>query len=143
MKNLSNYKIIDKKVLFRADLNVPVLNGVITDSSRILAIKSSIETLIKNKNKIFILAHFGRPKGEVIKKYSLQFILSSLAEILEVDKIHFLNNLHEENISKKIDEMKSSEVCLIENIRFEKGEEKIDWDFAKNVSSFFDGSAIS
>ena len=49
MKNLSNYKIIGKKVLFRADLNVPVLNGVITDSSRILAIKSSIETLIKIK----------------------------------------------------------------------------------------------
>ena len=73
-----------------------------------------------------------------MQKYSLQFILSSLAEILEVNKIHFLNNLHEENISKKIDEMKSSEVCLIENIRFEKGEEKIDWDFAKNVSSFFD-----
>ena len=71
MKNLSNYKVIGKKVLFRADLNVPVLNGVITDSSRILAIKSSIETLIKNKNKIFILAHFGRPKGEVKEKYSL------------------------------------------------------------------------
>lgn len=49
MKNLSNYEVIGKKVLFRADLNVPVLNGVITDSSRILAIKSSIETLIKNK----------------------------------------------------------------------------------------------
>ena len=138
MKNLSNYKVIGKKVLFRADLNVPVLNGVITDSSRILAIKSSIETLIKNKNKIFILAHFGRPKGEVIEKYSLQFILSSLAEILEVDKIHFLKTLHEENISKKIHEMKSGEVCLVENIRFEKGEEKIDWDFAKNVSSLFD-----
>ncbi len=95
MKNLSNYKVIGKKVLFRADLNVPVLNGVITDYSRILAIKSSIETLIKNKNKIFILAHFGRPKGEVIQKYSLQFILSSLAEILEVDKIQriFFYNL--------------------------------------------------
>ena len=52
MKNLSNYKVIGKKVLFRADLNVPVLNGVITDSSRILAIKSSIQTLIKDKNKI-------------------------------------------------------------------------------------------
>ena len=46
MKNLSNYKIIDKKVLFRADLNVPVLDGIITDQSRILAIKSSIENLI-------------------------------------------------------------------------------------------------
>ena len=101
MKNLSNYKVIGKKVLFRADLNVPVLNEVITDSSRILAIKSSIETLIKNKNKIFILAHFGRPKGEVIEKYSLKFILASLKEILELKKIHFLMNLQTDNIRKK------------------------------------------
>ena len=137
MKNLSNYKVTGKKVLLRADLNVPVLNGIITDTSRILAIKSSIETLIENQNKIFILAHFGRPKGEVIEKYSLQFILSSLAEILEVEKIHFLKNLQEENISKKIHKMKPGEVCLIENIRFEKREEKIDWDFAKNISSLF------
>ena len=52
MKNLRNYEIINKKVLFRADLNVPVLNEVITDTSRILAIKSSIKYLISNKNKI-------------------------------------------------------------------------------------------
>ncbi len=138
MKNLSNYKVNSKKVLFRDDLNVPVLNGVITDSSRILAIKSSIENLIKAKNKIFILAHFGRPKGEVIEKYSLKFILASLKEILELKKIHFLMNLQTDNIRKKIDEMNFGEVCLVENIRFEKNEEKIDWDFAKNVSSFFD-----
>jgi len=66
MKNLRNYEIVNKKVLFRADLNVPVLDKVITDSSRILAIKSSIKDLILNKNKIFIIAHFGRPKGEIL-----------------------------------------------------------------------------
>ena len=54
MKNLRNYEIVNKKVLFRADLNVPVLDKVITDSSRILAIKSSIKDLILKKNKIFI-----------------------------------------------------------------------------------------
>ena len=138
MKNLRNYKVNCKKILFRADLNVPVLDGVITDTSRILAIKSSIENLIVAKNKIFILAHFGRPKGEVIEKYSLKFILSSLKEILKVEKIHFLKKLQEQNIIKKIDEMNPGEVCLVENIRFEKREEKIDWDFAKNISSLFD-----
>ena len=69
MKNLKNYKIENKKVLFRADLNVPVVNKVITDVlSRILAIKSSIKKLITNKNKIFIVAHFGRPKGRDSRK---------------------------------------------------------------------------
>ena len=65
MKNLENYKIINKKVLFRADLNVPVVDGLITDTSRILTIKSSIKKLILNKNKIFIIAHYGRPNGEI------------------------------------------------------------------------------
>ncbi|MBD1147408.1 phosphoglycerate kinase [Pelagibacterales bacterium SAG-MED31] len=138
MKNLSNYKINHKKVLFRADLNVPVVDGKITDLSRILVIKSSIEKLIENKNKIFIIAHFGRPKGEVTKKYSLKFILSSLADILKVQKVHFLENLNKENISNKIDEMEQGEICLVENIRFEKSEEKIDLVFAKNISRLFD-----
>jgi len=138
MKNLMNYEIINKKVLFRADLNVPVLDEVITDSSRILAIKSSIKNLILNKNKIFIIAHFGRPKGEVSEKYSLKFILSSLREILGIEKIHFLENLQKDKINKTINDMQYGEVCLIENIRFQKTEEKIDLNFAKNISSFFD-----
>ena len=138
MKSLKNYEIINKKVLFRADLNVPVLDKVITDSSRILAIKSSIKDLILNKNKIFIIAHFGRPKGEVLEKYSLKFILSSLREILEIKKIYFLENLQKDQINKTVNEMQYGEVCLIENIRFQESEEKIDLNFAKNISSLFD-----
>ena len=68
MKNLNNYKINNKKILFRADLNVPLINGVITDNSRINAIKSSVDQLISNQNKIFLIAHFGRPKGEIVDK---------------------------------------------------------------------------
>ena len=55
MKNLKNYPIKNKKILFRADLNAPVIDGVITDTSRIKAIKSSIELLISNQNKIFLM----------------------------------------------------------------------------------------
>ena len=138
MKNLKNYEIINKKVLFRADLNVPVLDKIITDTSRIVAIKSSINNLISNKNKIFIIAHFGRPKGEVLEKYSLKFILSPLREILEIKKIYFLENLQKDHINKTANEMQYGEVCLIENVRFQKSEEKIDLNFAKNISDLFD-----
>ena len=89
MKSLDKIIIKNKKIIFRADLNVPVLNGKITDYSRINSIIPTIEILKKNENKIFIIAHFGRPKGEVLKKYSLKFILSSLREILEIKKIYF------------------------------------------------------
>ena len=68
MKNLNNFNIYKKKVLFRADLNVPMIEGKITDNSRINAVKSSIKKLLTQKNKIFIIAHLGRPKGEFNKK---------------------------------------------------------------------------
>ena len=138
MKNLENYKIEKKKVLFRADLNVPVVNNIITDESRILAVKSSIKKLIFSKNKIFIVTHFGRPEGEVVEKFSLKFILSTLEKIFELKKIHFLDNIDNKLINKKIKEMKDGEVCLLENIRFFKEEEKIDLRFAKNLTAPFD-----
>ena len=70
MKNLDNFSINKKKVLFRADLNIPVIKGKIIDNSRIEAIKPSIKKLLDQQNKIFIISHFGRPKGNINKKYS-------------------------------------------------------------------------
>ena len=138
MKNLENYKIKNKKVLFRADLNVPLVNNVITDESRILAVKSSIKKLISNKNKIFIVTHFGRPQGRVDERYSLKFILSLLIKIFEIDKIHFLEAIDNQLINKKINEMQDGEVCLLENIRFYKEEEREDLIFAKKLATLFD-----
>jgi len=138
MKNLENYKIESKRVLFRADLNVPVVDGIITDTSRIIAVKSSIKKLISKKNKIFLLAHFGRPNGEVVNKFSLSFILPSLKELFDVDKIYFLKNLDEESFKKRTEDMQRGDLCLVENIRFRKEEEKIDLRFAKRISNLFD-----
>lgn len=138
MKNLDNYKIENKRVLLRADLNVPVVDNIISDTSRISAVKSSIKKLILNKNKIFIISHFGRPKGKIVEKYSLNFIISSLKEILEIKNIHFLKKLDEKMIKNKFDHMQSGEVCLVENIRFQKCEEKNDIKFAENISKLFD-----
>tara|TARA_B100000579_G_scaffold211655_1_gene172984 strand:+ start:2536 stop:3732 length:1197 start_codon:yes stop_codon:yes gene_type:complete len=138
MKNLKNYNIKNKKILFRADLNIPVVDGLITDTSRIQAIKSSIEILISNKNKIFLMAHFGRPKGKIVDKYSLNFILPSLRETLNLDKVFFLDNFDHVSVEKKFNEMQDGNLCLIENIRFLKEEENIDLNFAKKISSLFD-----
>ena len=71
MKELRDLDCKNKKIIVRVDLNVPVLEGAITDHSRIHAILPTLEKLIKNKNKIFLIAHFGRPKGQVNKTYSI------------------------------------------------------------------------
>ena len=74
MKELRHLECKNKKIIVRVDLNVPVLDGTITDHSRIHAILPTLEKLINNKNKVFLIAHFGRPKGEVNKKYSIEFL---------------------------------------------------------------------
>ena len=138
MKTVDNYYIKEKNVLLRADLNVPVVNGFITEKSRIISIKSSIHKLIKGKNKIFLLSHFGRPKGKFNKKFSLEFMCSALAKEFEIEKIHFIKAFNDQYIKEKIKSMSFGDVCLLENIRFYEGEEKNDMNFAKELAKNFD-----
>ncbi len=138
MKNLNNYTIKNKKILLRADLNVPLIKGIITDRSRIEALKSSVRKLIDNKNKIFLIAHFGRPNGKFADKFSLKFIIPALREILQIDNIYFLKNFSQNEIINTQKKMHYEEICLFENIRFQKEEEKINLSFAKKVSELFD-----
>mgnify|MGYP000144367195 CR=1 FL=1 len=105
MKTVNNYYIKEKNVLLRADLNVPVINGLVTEKSRIVSIKSSIHKLIKGKNKIFLLSHFGRPKGIYNKKFSLEFICSTLAKEFEIEKIHFNKVFNDQDIEETINNM--------------------------------------
>ena len=87
MKNISNQNIIfkDKKVLLRVDLNVPMKNGSITESSRIEKIIPTIKMLSEKEAKIIILSHIGRPKGKVVKGMSLEPISKKLAFLLNKD----------------------------------------------------------
>ena len=101
MKNFNNYPIKNKKVLLRADLNVPLKNGIITDKTRIHAIKQTINYLRKSNNKIFLLSHFGRPNGQFNKKYSLRFLCEILANILQTKEVHFINSLDDKEIEIK------------------------------------------
>ena len=138
MKKLEKEKIKNKNIIFRADLNVPVVDGKITNYSRINSIAPSIKQLIINKNKVFIVAHYGRPKGQVIDNLSINFLCEELREKLKVSKVHFLKSFDNELIKKKLSEMNDGEICLFENIRFLEAEEKNDLVFSKNLSSNFD-----
>ena len=83
MKELRDLDCKNKKIIVRVDLNVPVLEGIITDHSRIHAILPTLEKLIKNKNKLFLIAHFGRPKGQV-NKTSVSYTHLTLPTKVEV-----------------------------------------------------------
>ena len=84
MKNISNQDITfkDKKVLLRVDLNVPMKNGSITESSRIEKIIPTIKRLLAKEAKIIIISHIGRPKGKIVKGMSLEPISKKLSLLL-------------------------------------------------------------
>ena len=113
MKNISNQNIIfkDKKVLLRVDLNVPMKNGSITESSRIEKIIPTINLLSKKEAKIIILSHIGRPKGEVVERMSLEPISKKLASLLNREVL-FDNNLIDENTISKVNNIQSGSIMM-------------------------------
>ena len=138
MKTLDNYYVEQKNILLRVDLNVPVVNSVVTEKSRIETIKDTINILKKNKNKIFLISHFGRPKGVENSKYSLKFLCPILASEFEVNQIYFTDTFENKKIQQTLNEMSSGEICLFENIRFHPGEENNDLNFIKELCKNFD-----
>ena len=138
MESLKNINLKEKNILLRVDLNVPVVDGKITDKSRIDTIQLTVKKLQEQKNKVFLISHYGRPKGKIKKEFSLEFICSTLKKELKVEKIFFLKNLDVEEIKMTINKMSYGEICLIENIRFYPEEEENNFDFAKKISKNFD-----
>jgi len=125
LKTLTSVEIQDKIILLRTDLNVPIQDGVITELTRIMSSIPTINTLLQNGAKqIHILAHLGRPKGEVNPKYSLQIVADKLSELL-VQDVLFAESFNTDTNGAKI--------ILHENIRFYPGEKKNDPDFADMI----------
>ena len=138
MRNIKDENNINqKKVLLRLDLNVPLDNGKITDTTRIDKILPTINFLLKSEAKIIILSHIGRPKGKVVNELTLKPICEDLENKL---------NENIRLVSKNIKEIKSTDlfndpdekIIILENLRFYEEEEKNDNDFAKHLTSLAD-----
>ena len=139
MKNISNQNILfkDKKVLLRVDLNVPMENGYITELSRIKKIIPTIKLLLEKRAKVIILSHIGRPKGQFIKGMSLKPISKKLESLLKKNILFYENKINE-NTEKEINKIQSGSIMMLENIRFNKGEETNDIEFSKILSKLGD-----
>ena len=138
IKFQKNTKIFKKNVLVRVDLNVPVVKGKISDFTKIYSLRETLLNLIKNKNKIFLLSHFGRPRGVFKKELSLQNIINEIQNSLKLNKLYFVKDYFGKEIEDTIKLMHTGEVCLLENIRFHKEEEKNIESFAEKFSYNFD-----
>ena len=138
MQSIINEKnLYKKKILLRLDLNVPLNKGKIIDSTRIDKILPTLNFLIKEKSKIIILSHIGRPKGKIVKELSLEPIQEELQKKLNTKVKLITKNIKEIN-NKNFFDNYTEEILILENIRFYSEEEKNDNEFAKHISKLGD-----
>ncbi len=130
--------IFNKVVILRVDLNVPIDENEITDTTRILKIIPTIEKLLNHKAKILLITHRGRPGGKWLDELSLEIIVNKLQE-LSSKKIYFMkNNIKSLNKSDLLEKFNKNDIIVLENIRFYPDEEKSDEKFSKKISSLAD-----
>ena len=138
MRNIQDETNLNqKKVLLRLDLNVPLDNGKITDTTRIDKILPTINFLLKNEAKIIILSHVGRPKGKVVSELSLKPICEDLKNKLNQNIRLISKNIKEINSTDLFNEQ-DEKIVILENLRFYEEEEKNDNSFAKHLASLAD-----
>ena len=138
MRNIKDEPNLNKKkILLRLDLNVPLDNGKITDTTRIDKIIPTISFLLKNNAKVIILSHIGRPKGKIINSLSLRPVCEDLKNKLNEGVKLITKNLKEIN-SSDLFKNQDEKVVMLENIRFYEEEEKNNPIFAKHLASLAD-----
>ena len=132
-KTLDDMDLDGKRVLVRVDINVPMENGEVTDMTRIARIADTVYDIQDAGGKVILMAHYGRPKGKVVEEMSLIHIAPAVADELGVP-ITFADSDYRDAVK----EMQNDEVLLLENLRFNPGEEANDMGFAKRLASLCD-----
>lgn len=138
-KTLDALDLQGKNVLLRADLNVPVADGKVTDATRIERIVPTIREIIKVDGKAILLSHFGRPKGKVDPEFSLETVVPAVADETGHPVGFIATDWTDVSEAKRaIDSAPPGSVLVLENTRFHPGEEKNDLDLAKRMASLGD-----
>ena len=123
IRTLAQLPFAGKQVILRCDLNVPIKNGVISDDGRIRASLSTIKLLLANDCSIVIIAHLGRPKGEIKKELSLEPVAKRLGTLLDKE-VRFSSEIL--GLRATTDLLKPGEILMLENIRFLESETSKD-----------------
>ncbi len=137
MKTISDFNFNTKKAIIRVDFNVPLdENFNVTDTSRIVAAKPTIDKILADGGSVILMSHLGRPKGKE-DKYSLQHILKTVSEVLDIE-VKFASDCIGEIAETAAKNLQSKEVLLLENLRYYIEEEAGDVDFAQKLASLGD-----
>jgi 3-phosphoglycerate kinase len=138
-KSIKDIDLKNKKVIMRADFNVPIKDGVITDNARITAALPTIKYILEQNASLIIMSHLGRPKGEKKPEFSLKPVAAELEKLLD-KKVIMADDCIGDTVKNAADELKAGEIMMLENVRFYKEEDtKTDVEgrkaFAKKLAS--------
>jgi phosphoglycerate kinase len=136
-KTIRDVDVKGKRVFCRVDFNVPMSDGKITDDTRIKAALPTIEYLIEQGAKVILASHLGRPKGKVVEELRLNAVAQRLSDYLN-KTVTKTDAVYGEEVQQAISAMEEGDVVLIENVRFEPGEEKNDPNLAEEFANLAD-----
>ncbi len=137
LNTVKEASLAGKRVLIRVDFNVPVKNGVVTDSTRIKAALPTIKYILDNGASLVVMSHFGRPKGQKNPEFSMAPIRAEFEKLLG-KPVRLAPDVIGPEVEKEVKALKPGEVLLLENVRFYPEEEKNDPTFAKTLASYGD-----
>ena len=133
IKKMQDMDLKNKKVLVRVDYNVPLKDGKVDNTKRIVATEKTIKHLLANNCRVVLVAHLGRPKGKVCPEFSLAPVAAEVEKLFGVP-VHFAKDCVGPEADKVVAETKNGEIALLENLRFHPEEEKNDTEFAKQLA---------
>src|SRR5262245_9005434 len=136
-RTLDELEVADKRVLVRTDLNVPVKDGRVTDTTRIDRTAATLRELADKRARVIVLAHFGRPDGKVVPAMSLRPVVAPLAAALG-RPVTFAEDCVGPVAESVVAALKPGDVALLENLRFHAEEEADDAAFAKQLAALGD-----
>ncbi|HVI91864.1 MAG TPA: phosphoglycerate kinase [Dongiaceae bacterium] len=140
---MANFQTLDtiavggKRVIVRCDLNVPMQDGKVTDTTRIDRCAETLRDLAAKGAKVIVMSHFGRPKGKRAPEFSLRPLVQPLAEALK-RPVAFVDDCTGSEVEEAVNKLKEGEVLLLENLRFYPEEEANDANFAGQLAALAD-----
>ncbi len=137
VKSVKQIDVSGKRVLVRADFNVPLEDGKVSDDSRIVATLPTIRHLLDQGARVILMSHLGRPKGKPDPKYSLRPVAGALADQLGVPVL-FLEECMGKSVEDAVGQMKDGQVVLLENVRFHPEEERNGEDMSAALGRLAD-----
>ena len=139
LPTLDDLDLSNKTVLVRVDLNVPVVEGIITDTTRIDRIVQTIRDITKVDGKAILISHFGRPMGQVNPDMSLEMVAPAVAKAMHRDVVFVPTDWNDVTAAKAaIDAAPDGAIMILENTRFHPGEEKNDLELARRMATLGD-----